>query len=106
MKSLNETLKTLTTLEKAVLKEMSKSDFGTAWLTYYDEIDYNTTEFNKNQISGILSSLSKKGLVTNYETRVNFDTIKGFMLAYFPSKIFEDVKDIYEFEEQIRGVLI
>jgi len=102
MKSLKQTLKTLTTLEKAVLKEMSKSDFETTWLTYYDEIDYNTTEFNKNQISGIVSSLHKKGLVINESTEdYNGVTLNYWLFAYKC----DDVKDIYDFEEQIRGVL-
>lgn len=102
MKSLKQTLETLTTLEKAVLKEMSKSDFEGSWLTYYDEIDYSKANFNKNQIAGIVSSLHKKGLVINEST----NDYEGFMINYWLcSYKFNDVKSEYDLIEQIEGVL-
>jgi len=101
MNNLKQTLETLTTLEKAVLTIMSQSDFETTWLTYYDEIDYNTTEFNKNQISGIVSSLHKKGLVVNDTT----EDYEGLMLPLFASDNFEDVEDEFDMTEQIEEFL-
>lgn len=103
MQSLKQTLQTLTTLEKAVLKEMSKSDFEVTWLTYYDEIDYNNAGFNKNQIAGIVSSLHKKGLVINEST----SDYNGIILNYWVcSYKFNDVKNDYDFVEQIENFLM